>query len=205
MVREAAQGREFVFGIDELPCPNAEVVLGFREPKYVEIQPRIKEKAELIKVSPDYKSADVVLLILSSEEAMNLSILFGGMDASFRGELGVCGEATTKVYEEKKANLSFLCNGARIFGGFRANELIAGLYIKEINRLEERIEELLKTGGAMCGCRVSDIPEDIINSFKEIGFERGIDYFFGKIKEKEVRVYLNKDDQGRLKIWPYIY
>jgi uncharacterized protein (DUF169 family) len=198
MVHEAGSGKEFVIEMDDLACPNAEITLGFREPKYVEIEPRIKKKVETIKIG-SINDADIVLLILDCEQVMILSILLGGLDSSFKGELGVCGEVVAKVYEENKPNLSFLCQGARIFGNFKQNEVILGITKKQFDELVKRIENLLKTGGSLCGCQVSDIPQEIIKSFQAIGFEKAADYFFGKIDNYQVRIYLNKDEKGRFK------
>lgn len=198
MVHEAALGKEFAIGLDDLACPNAEITLGFREPKYVQIEPRIKEKVEGVEVGP-IEGADVVLLVLAPEQVMTLSILLGGLTPEFKGELGVCGEAVAQVYESKNPNLSFLCNGARLLGGFKQNEIILGLPLKEFEDLNRRIENLLKTGGSLCGCQVSDIPSEMVKGFSEIGLEKGADYFFGKIKNRNVRLYLNKDEAGRFK------
>jgi hypothetical protein len=43
-VREALRRKELVIGIDDLSCPNAELCLGFREPMFVDVEPRIKAK-----------------------------------------------------------------------------------------------------------------------------------------------------------------
>jgi len=198
MVREAALGKEFTISPDDLACPNAELALGFRAPKYVRIEPRIKEEVKTVRIGP-LEGADVVLLILVPEQVMTLSILLGGLSPEFKGEMGVCGEAVARVYEEKKPNLSFLCNGARLLGGFRPNEVILGLPTEDFANLNRRIENLLKTGGSLCGCQVSDIPSEMVRGFKEAGLEKGADYFFGKIKGRQVRVYLNKDETGRFK------
>jgi hypothetical protein len=34
--------------------------------------------------------------------------------------------------------------------------------------------------------------------FSELGFERGIDYFFGRVDSQNVRIYLNKDTNGKI-------
>lgn len=51
----------------------------------------------------------------------------------------------------------------------------------------------------MCGCTISDIPKEIIRSLKSAGFEKGADYFFGKVDDISVRLYLNKDEKGRFR------
>jgi uncharacterized protein (DUF169 family) len=63
-VREALGGTEFVIGIDDLDCPNAELCLGFREPMFVDVKPRIKTKTKTVRVGP-LEGADVVLFVLN--------------------------------------------------------------------------------------------------------------------------------------------
>lgn len=198
MVKEAGLGKNFYAECNDLACPNAEICLGFREPKYVEVEPRIKKITQSIMVGP-VENANVILFILSPAQIMTVSILLGGINASFRGEMGVCGEAVAQVYETGRPNVSFLCNGARMFGGFKPGDVILSLPVKLAEELSERIEKLMKTGGALCGCRVSDIPPEIVKNFEKIGFEKGSDFFFGKIEGNNVRVYLNKDVDGRFK------
>jgi uncharacterized protein (DUF169 family) len=198
MVYDASMGKDFLIEADDLACPNAEIALGFREPRYVEIEPRIKDKVRSLRIGK-IQNVDIVLLILTPDQVMALSILLGGVNPYFKGEMGVCGEAVARVYQERRANLSFLCQGARIFGNFRANEIVFGIPKQEFDELEKRIENLLKTGGSLCGCQVSDISQEIIKSFQSIGFEKGTDYFFGKIEDYQVRIYLNKDEKGRFK------
>ncbi len=130
---------------------------------------------------------------------MTLSILLGGITTSFKGEMGVCGEAVAATYNQKKPNLTFLCNGARLMGGFRSNEIVMAIPAPEFESLAKKIENLLKSGGALCGCQVSNIPKEIVAAFKEAGFEKGSDYFFGKVDSQQVRIYLNKDTSGRIK------
>ncbi|MBI2854753.1 MAG: DUF169 domain-containing protein [Chloroflexi bacterium] len=125
-VREAASGKDFLVKVENLNCPNAEVTLGFREPKYVNIEPRIKEKTAALRVGP-LEGADVVLLLLTPEQVMTMSILLGGVNAKFKGDMAVCGEAMAHVYTGGGPNVTFLCNGARTYGGYESNELIMAL------------------------------------------------------------------------------
>lgn len=205
MVAGALSGKEFVADSNDISCPNAELCLGFREPKYVDIEPRIMPAETKAVYVGKIENADVVLFILTPEQVMTLSILLGGITSNFRGELGVCGEATAKVYMEREPNLSFLCSGARIFGDFKGNEVILGMPYDTMKELANRIDKLLKTGGALCGCQVTDIPSEIIHSFREIGLEKGADYFFGKIDGQNIRIYLNKDDSGRFKYMTFYF
>jgi len=199
LVKEAAlRDKEFVISIEDLACPNADITLGFRKPRYMEIEPRIKEEVKKVRIGR-VEGSDVVLLCLNAEQVMTLSILLGGITSSFKGEMGVCGEAVAATYNQKKPNLTFLCNGARLMGGFRTNEVVLAIPSKEFDLLTQRIENLLKTSGSLCGCQVSDIPKEMVAAFNDAGFEKGADYFFGKIDSHQVRIYLNKDETGRIR------
>jgi uncharacterized protein (DUF169 family) len=95
-VREMLGGKELVIGIDDLDCPNAELCLGFREPMFVDVGPRIKSKTRAVHIGP-LEDADVVLFVLNSEQVMIMSILLGGIKAEFKGEMAICGEAVANV------------------------------------------------------------------------------------------------------------
>jgi uncharacterized protein (DUF169 family) len=199
LVKEAVlKGKEYVINLEDLACPNADITLGLRKPRYMEIEPRIKEEVEKVRIGR-IEGSDLVLLCLNAEQVMTLSILLGGITSSFKGEMGVCGEAVAATYNQKKLNLTFLCNGARLMGGFKTNEIIVAIPIQDFDALSLRIENLLKTGGSLCGCQVSDIPEEMVAAFGEAGFEKGADYFFGKVNSHQVRIYLNKDETGRIR------
>ncbi|MFH1538725.1 MAG: DUF169 domain-containing protein, partial [bacterium] len=145
------------------------------------------------------EGADVVLFVLNPKQVMKMSIILGGLSAEFRGEVAVCGEATAMVHAEGIPNMTFLCQGARMYGGYMDSEVVVGVPAFLVDKLEEKTEKLQKCGGALCGCLVSDLPREVINNFKEIGFEKSTDYFMGKIGEWNVRVYINKDENGALK------
>lgn len=201
LVKEAAAGSSFEEYLEDEACPEAAVALGFEEPTYVDVQPRISPaQTKVIKIAPLEESAnpDVVLAILNPRQAMQLAALLDGVEAKFSGSIA-CGEAVAKPYMDKKPNISFLCGGARTFADFKDSEIIFGAPPETFKRLAEKIEALSKTCGALCGCKTSDIPPRIVQNFKKLGFEKGIDYFFGKVNERSVRIYLNKDASGRIK------
>ena len=125
-VREALEGKELVIGIGDLDCPSAELCLGFREPMFVDVEPRIKTKTKAVRIGP-LEDADVILLVLNPEQVMVMSILLGGIKAEFKGEMAICGEAVAQVYNTGEPNISFLCSGARELGGFEASEVVLGL------------------------------------------------------------------------------
>ncbi|MEW5944610.1 MAG: DUF169 domain-containing protein [bacterium] len=201
MVREAAMGKEFTALAEDMACPNSELTLGLRQPKYVDVEPRIKKQVRHVHVFPGLnRDFDVALFVVNPSQVMTIAILLGGMTAEFAGELAVCGETTAQVFNEQKPNVSFLCHGARMFGGFRDNELTVGVPAAKVRDMEELVEMMIKTGGSLCGCLVTDVPREIIRNFKEINFEKGADYFFGEIAGRQVRIYLNKDASGRFKL-----
>ncbi len=181
-----------------MACPNSELALGLRKPKYSNMPTLIKEKIRAVVIGP-IEGADVILFVLNPRQVMNISILLGGMSAEFRGEVAVCGEATAMVIAEGIPNMTTLCNGARMYGGYTDNELVVGVPPFMVDKIEEKVSRLQKCGGALCGCLVSDLPPEVVRNFKSIGFEKSTDYFMGKIGAYNVRLYINKNDQGALK------
>ncbi|MCS4542169.1 MAG: DUF169 domain-containing protein [Euryarchaeota archaeon] len=208
IVRIASQGKALLFNKEDQTCPTAELCLGFTAPVYVDIEPRVKpadtKKVLVASIDQITEEPDVILAILTPRQMMDITTLLQAgkeelLSVGFRGE-AACGEFTAKPYMEGKPNLSFLCNGARVvFSDYRDNEVIFGAPPEIYIQLAESIERLVKTGGALCGCRVSDIPIGVINEFEKIGLSKSTDYFFGRISNQDVRVYLNKDFQGKLK------
>ncbi len=200
-VKEAADGKKLLMELEDEACPSAMVALGFEEPVYVDIQPRISPaEIKAVKIGPydEVEDPDVGLLIINPRQTMEVSALLKGIQSRFSGNIAVCGEAVALPYMDKTANVSFLCNGARVSADFRDNEVIFGAPPSKLKELAEKIEILSKTCGALCGCKTSDIPPRIIKSFQNAGFEKSTDYFFGKIDGKNVRIYLNKDFNGKL-------
>ena len=114
-VRESAvSGKGFNLNEKDFTCPNPELCLGLREPKYVEVELRVKEKFRTVQVG-DAENADVLLFIVNPRQLMELSILLGGITASFRGETAVCGEATARCYIEKSRALHYYVMAPEIF------------------------------------------------------------------------------------------
>jgi hypothetical protein len=200
-IRKAADGEKFLMFLDDEACPSAMVALGFEEPVYVDVQPRISPaEIKAVQIGPyeEVGEPDIGLLILTPRQAMELSNIIKGFHSQFSGSIAVCGEAAALPYMDKTANISFLCNGARVSADYRDNEVILGAPPKTFIELAEKIDVLSKTCGALCGCKTSDIPPRIIRSFQNIGFEKSTDYFFGKVGDQNVRIYLNKDFNGKL-------
>jgi uncharacterized protein (DUF169 family) len=200
-VKKAAEGESFLMYLEDEACPSAMVALGFEEPVYVDVQPRISPAdIKAVKIGPYEKleDPDVGLFIINPRQAMELSSILKGIQSKFGGAIAVCGEAAAYPYTEKSPNISFLCSGARVSADYKDNEVILGAPPETIKDLAKKIEVLSKTCGALCGCKTSDIPPRIIRSFQKIGFEKSTDYFFGKLDGKKIRIYLNKDFNGKV-------
>lgn len=147
LVRKSLKGQTYVIGRENLSCSTAEITLGFDKPKYLDFEPRIKRKTKAVRIGP-VENCDVVLFTLNPQQAMVMSILLGGIEARFKGEMGICGEAVAKVYNEKRANLSFLCNGARKYGGFMENEVVLGLPYHNFLKLPLAMKKFVSLGKA---------------------------------------------------------
>ncbi|MFH1540110.1 MAG: DUF169 domain-containing protein [bacterium] len=198
MVREAACGKVFAATIENMACPNSELALGMRKPKYTGIPTMIKDEIKALIIGP-VDDCDVVLFVLNSKQVMKLSLIMGGLSVEFRGEVAVCGEATAMVHAQGMPNMTMLCNGARMYGDYTDHEVVVGVPAYMMDKIEEKVLKLNSCGGALCGCMVSDLPRELIQNFRDIGFEKSTDYFMGKIGSRSVRIYINKDENGVLK------
>ncbi len=208
MLRQAsAKGDLFQYGLDHEKCLTAQRVLGFRdlEPAGTGEQP-LPLETERVLVSPLselHQEPDVILAVLTPRQMMDLTLVLreGGKPllAEFSGERA-CTEFFAKPYLEHKPGVSLLCRGAReIYSDFRDDEIVFGAPFEVYVRAAETIERIDKMRGALCGCRASDLPTQIVNEFEKIGLSKGTDYFFGKTRGHNMRVYLNKDLNGMLK------
>jgi uncharacterized protein (DUF169 family) len=205
--RSAVYGESFVFGVEELTCTSAELALGFTEPSYGEVYPRIKPAdTKLVSVSPlerTEKKPDVVIVVGNPRKVMRISTILAQLhekrpvEAKFKGEFAVCGECTAIPYMEKKVNLSLLCNGARMFSGYRDDEIVLGFPLDDFIRIAESTEEKEITS-ALCGCIMDDIPKGAVTAIEKIGFGKGTDQFFGRFGEEIVRLYTPKDKDGKI-------
>lgn len=199
LIRDAAEGKNYTVEEKDISDANPQLALGFHEPKYLDIQPRISPaETKALCIGP-LEGADIVLMILTPRQVMEIAQIYGPIEAKFQGELGVEGEATALPYMTGKTNVSFLCNSARLLAGYKDSEVILTMPYTEAEKLAEKIEEKTRHGGALCGCLVSDIPPHTQAAFKDQGFEKGSDYFFGKVGAYNVRIYLDKDETGRFK------
>ncbi len=208
MVRRSAMyGEIFVFGVEELTCMSGELALGFTEPSYGEVYPRIKPaETKLVSISPlekTEKKPDVVIIVGTPRKLMRVSTILAQLhekqpvEAKFKGEFAVCGECTAIPYMEKKVNLSLLCNGARMFSGFRDDEMVMGFPLDDFIRISDSTEEKEITN-ALCGCIMDDIPAGAVAAIEKIGFGKGTDQFFGRFGEEIVRLYTPKSSDGKI-------
>jgi len=205
--RSAVYGESFLFGVEELTCTSAELALGFTEPSYGEVYPRIKPaNTKLVSVSPlekAEKKPDVVVVVGNPRKIMRVSTVLAqlrekqSVEAKFKGEFAVCGECTAIPYMEKKVNLSLLCNGARMFSGYRDDEIVMGFPLEDFIRISESTEEKEITS-ALCGCIMDDIPKNAVAAIEKIGFGKGTDQFFGRFGADIVRLYTPKDKDGKI-------
>ncbi|RMF91022.1 MAG: hypothetical protein D6733_02380, partial [Methanobacteriota archaeon] len=75
-VKEAAAGKGFTMTLDDEACPSAMVALGYEEPLYVDVQPRVSPaEVKAVQIGPyeELEEPDVGLLILSPRQTMELS------------------------------------------------------------------------------------------------------------------------------------
>ena len=208
MVRRSAfYGESFVFGVEELTCTSAELALGFTDPSYGEVYPRIKPaNTKLVSVSSlekTEKKPDVVVIIGNPRKIMRISTILSQLhekqpvEVKFKGEFAVCGECTAIPFIEKKVNLSLLCNGARMFSGYRDDEVVMGFPLDDFVRIAESTEEKEITN-ALCGCIMDDIPAGAVSAIEKIGFGKGTDQFFGRFGSEIVRLYTPKEKDGKI-------
>lgn len=201
-VKEAAlEPTNIILDTKDHACPNAELVLGYVEPKYVDLPYRVQKPTKAIRLTnPPNEDSDLVIVIGTAKQMMDMSSLVGGITASFgeEGSFGLCGEAVARVILEGKPSASLFCQGARVLAGFNDSEMVVGLPMDAARNLAIKIQDIEKGCSAMCGCLTSDIPPAIIQSFKEAGFEKSTDFFFGKVNGHEVKIYLDKDNDGRV-------
>jgi uncharacterized protein (DUF169 family) len=208
MVRRSAfYGESFLFSVEELSCTSGELALGFTEPSYGEVYPRIKPaETKLVSLTPlekTDKKPDVVIIVGTPRKIMRVSTVLAQLhekqpvEAKFKGEFAVCGECTAIPYMEKKVNLSLLCTGARMFSGFRDDEIVMGFPLEDFIRISDSTEEKEITS-ALCGCIMDDIPAGAVAAIEKIGFGKATDHFFGRFGKEIVRLYTPKDKDGKI-------
>ncbi|MCL7414534.1 MAG: DUF169 domain-containing protein [ANME-2 cluster archaeon] len=207
MVRlSASHGDTVTFTVDDLSCASAELALGFEEPKYGEVYPRIKPAdTTRITLAPLEKAdfePDVVIVIGNPQKIMRMATTLGKIHgkevtSKFKGELAVCGECTAIPVMENTANLSLLCAGARMFGGYEKDEIAVGFPMEDFEVLAKGLTRDEITA-ALCGCLMDDLPAKVIDTILDLGFVKGTDHFTGRFGNEIVRFYTPKDSKGKI-------
>lgn len=207
-VRRAAHGGEnYVIAEGDLHNFTARVILGFTEPKYVDIYPRVKPaRTKSVLVAPLEKTEeepDIVVAITNPATMMQIvQVLYRATRTRLETNMtceasAIAGEATALPYIEKKPNLTLLCGGARGIAGYSDNELAIGIPFDQFVKLVDMLVEP-KLTEALCGCIMDEIPKHVKDAFVKFGFDKGTDHFYGDFKGKIFRFYLNRDDRGLL-------
>jgi uncharacterized protein (DUF169 family) len=204
-VRKAAYGgEEHVITEKDLSNFTAAILLGFSEPTYVNLYPRIKPaKTRSIFVTPLEKAheADVVIIIANPSRMMQVvQILHKVTKKRLEGSMtceasAIAGEATALPYMEKRPNLTLLCGGARTLGGYQENELAIGIPFDTFTKLVDSLAEPTLTT-ALCGCLMDELPGHVKDFFSGMGFDKGTDHFFGEFQGETLRLYISKDERG---------
>ena len=137
-IHEAAAGQNFMMRLEHLDCTDAELILGFRKPRFADVQPRITEEIAAVRIGP-VADADVIMLVLNPEQAMTLSNVLPGIVTTFKKNRTVCGEGVARVCKENQPVMTLLCIGARTDGAFASHELIVSLPYKTFLELPARM------------------------------------------------------------------
>lgn len=137
-VHEASRGKTYLMRWEDLDCNKAEIILGFREPRFANIEPRIKEKITGVRIGP-VADADVVMLVLNPEQMMTLTNLLPEIRVSFKKNRTVCGESMAHVYNTQQPTMTLLCIGARTDGNFAADELLVAFTYKLFMELPSKM------------------------------------------------------------------
>ena len=141
LVHDAAEGKNFLMRLENLKCINAELTLGLREPRYGNIDFRIKEKISALRIGPA-ESADIIMLILNPEQVMSAANMVEGINLRFRKNRAICGDCVTEVYNSGQPRISFLCIGSRTNGHFADNELILSMTYKMFLELPSKMSKM---------------------------------------------------------------
>lgn len=197
-VKLASAGQTIVLNEFNLSCSGAEVSLGLIEPLF-EGEEKSREIVKTVIVEPyTGQDCDAVLVVVTPEKAMKIGTtyaqLFGEpVSARFSGENAVCGEATREVIDSGKPNVSFLCEGAREYGGYAKDEIVIGFPAEVFRKMDEAIaKEQIR---ALCGCLMDDLPKRVIEKFEGMGFDKATDHFMGMHNGKVVKLYVMKGEK----------
>lgn len=207
-VRKSAELRES-YSIEEENLSNftAPVILGFSEPRYTDVRPRIEpSETKAVTIGPlenEKAEPDVVVVITNPATMMEVLQVYHQMSGerlesscTSKGS-AIAGEATALPYMEGKPNLTLLCGGARSIGGFEEDELAIGFPYDIFQKLVEQLSEPDVTD-ALCGCIMDDLPKQVVQGLENLDFDKGTDHFHGYYKGEALRLYLNQDESGSI-------
>ncbi|HJH28328.1 MAG TPA: hypothetical protein C5S51_01325 [Methanosarcinaceae archaeon] len=89
---------------------------------------------------------DVVVIIGNASKLMRIATILSKVQgeiisSKFKGEFAVCGECTAIPLIENTVNLSLLCDGARMFGVYRSNDIVFCFPMDAFVKLTEALSE----------------------------------------------------------------
>jgi len=194
----AEKGERIVVDEFNLTCAGALVSLRFIT------EDGVDETKAIVLEPYEGQECDVVLVVTTPDRVMSISAFYKKLfdeelRAVFSGETAVCGEATALVREERKPNVSFLCPGAREFGGYRRDEVVIGFPHDVFRRIELAIKR--QEIKSLCGCLMDDLPKELIERFESMGFDKATDHFMGFVNGKSVKLYVFKGDSNSLGVF----
>lgn len=203
MVRRAAEyGEEYVCTRDNLSCANAEISLGLTDPPYGDVDTRLEGTTGVLiapLVDADFEPQVVILVgkpKLLMQVSTSVSRVRGEkMRSTFGGETAVCGEATAHPILQGEANLSLLCEGARMFAGYTGDEVAMGIPMRLFQQIAENIGRPEATS-AMCGCLMDDLPQRAVEVLEAVGFDKSTDHFFGTFEDDVIRLQPERNQDG---------
>lgn len=193
-VKLASAGKRIVLNETNLSCGGALASLGF-----IDLFDDAEDNIKAVTLEPySGQDCDVVLVIVTPEKTMKIAStytqFFGEpMSAKFSGENAVCGEATRDVLDSGKPNVSFLCVGAREYGGYSKDEIVIGFPSETFRKMDDAIAK--EQVRALCGCLMDDLPKSVIEKFEEMGFDKATDHFMGMHNGKMVKLYIMRTDR----------
>ncbi|TFF87434.1 MAG: hypothetical protein EU550_03265, partial [Promethearchaeota archaeon] len=144
-VKKAAQGEFIKIKKGDFSCVTAEIMLGFKKPKKVEMNMRMNIRGlNSILLFPANKynlnNFESIILIVTPKNCMDIieahtRIFKKQLKISCGLYTGVCSEVTAQVIKTEKINFSFLCSGSRFLTGFDECELFCGIPSKMIDKI----------------------------------------------------------------------
>ncbi len=207
LVRKASLfGDEFVLTADRLTCAGAEVSLGFSEPMFDEVSPRLEFGTKAIIIKPLEKMKerpDAVIVIGTPKKLMRLSSVYNQIFgepvlSQFKGSNAICGECTAVPILENRPNLSLLCDGCRTFADYKDDEIAVGMPYEVFLKIADGVQEdrIIR---ALCGCIMDDLPKNAVKAIADFGFDKATDHFFGFFNGQIIRMYAIKGEDGKVK------